>query len=254
MTRFPVILVPTQLQAVQPDTLPKALSQTVPPTGARHRPPRGHAESQFERDLWRYFPGKIHTGLLIQPDETLPPYAPDFAYIDPRLNLHIDIELDEPYSYDSGQPLHYRDCAKDQLRNQRFLDWGWVVIRFSEQQAVQFPERCCKAIASLIATLTQDSSVMVSFRQVATLKPERCWTQTEAEQMAAAQFRNSYLAQPLSLARSLPQARRRKPPSPRRAFTASSLTFYCPECGEGPIRWQGHYIACPNCRYDAFAL
>jgi hypothetical protein len=273
MTKFPIVLVPPALQGATPQRLQQGLSQTVLPSTVSYRPPRGHAERQFERDLWRYFPGRIHSGLVMQPKrpafeqtsertsaqapKPAVPYAPDFVYIDATLNLHIDIELDEPYTYDTRQPLHYCDCPKDRLRNQRFLDWGWVVIRFSERQAVKSPDGCCKAIASLIATLTQDSSIMVPFRQVSTLKPERCWTKAEAEQMAVSQFRDSYLKSVVSEAHRTPvqqSAVRRKPQASRPTFAASSLTFYCPECGEGPIRWQGHYIACPTCRYDAFAL
>lgn len=259
--RFPTILFPPVLQTLRnpnSEALHQALSQTVQPTAAHYRPPRGHSETQFEHDLWRYFPGKIHTGLLMQrsQDQTshpASPYAPDFAYIDPHLNLHIDIEVDEPYTHDTRQPLHYLNCPKDELRNQCFLAWGWVVIRFSEAQVVQAPASCCKTIASTIAQISGDSSIMAPFRQVPTLKPEPRWTFADAQGMAETQHRTTYL-KPSNQAVAKPRKRKPQQSSKRRSIVTANFTFYCPECGEGPIRWQGHYICCPNCQYDAFAL
>jgi very-short-patch-repair endonuclease len=260
--RFPTILFPPVLQTLQRDSDPsalcQALSETVQPSAAHYRPPRGHSETQFEHDLWRYFPGKIHTGLLMQrSQEQFPhpasPYAPDFAYIDSKLNLHIDIEIDEPYTHDTGQPLHYFRCPKDELRNQRFLEWGWVVIRFSEAQVVKAPASCCKTIASTIAQISGDSSIMTSFRQVPTLKPEPCWTFAEAQRMAETSYRATYLTRSNQPA-AKPRKRKPQPRLKRPSVVTANFTFYCPECGEGPIRWQGHYICCPNCQYDAFAL
>lgn len=259
MARFPTVLMPTALDNESRDraSLQSLLSQTVQPIAAHYRPPKGHSETQFEHELWRYFPGKIHTEMIMPQSEnqalkSASPYTPDFVYIEPKLNLHIDIEVDEPYTYDTRQPLHYIDCPKDQIRNQCFLAWGWAVIRFSEAQVVKFPESCCKTIASVIAKITGDSSIMVSFRQVSTLKPADHWTLAEAEQMAAANYRATYLtaSTPTKL-----NKRKRKPQHFKRASViTANFTFYCPECGEGPIRWRGHYISCPNCQYDAFAL
>jgi very-short-patch-repair endonuclease len=261
MARFPTVLIPPALETLDSenlDALQQVLRQTVKPTAAHYKPPRGHSESQFEHDLWRYFPGKIQTGLLLPRPDQASPYTPDFTYFDAKLNLYIDIEIDEPYTYETHQPLHYLNCPKDQQRNQRFLEWGWVVIRFSEAQVVKYPASCCKTIASVVGQITGDNSIMVSFRQVPTLKPEPCWTRTEAQQMADRRYRSSYLSrsQPQVPAEAKPsKSRRRKEQPPIKSpILTAKFTFYCPECGEGPIRWQGHYICCPNCQFDAFAL
>lgn len=268
MERFPTVLIPSTLAqvsaqassdshaapVVQQQRLCHALSQTVSPSGEHHKPPKGHSETQFERDLWRYFPGKIHTGLMMPRPNHGQPYVPDFAYIDPQLNLHIDIEVDEPYTHDTRQPIHYLGCPKDEQRNQWFLKWGWPVIRFSESQVVKSPMSCCKTVAGAIASITGDNSIMASFRQSPTLKPERRWTYAEAQQMAEKKYRECYLeteqSKPQTAKRKKPRQAARKP----QTFMSANLTFYCPECGDGPIRWQGHYIQCPNCSYDAFAL
>lgn len=244
MERLPTILIPSALQQTDAQMRSQSLSQTLRPIGQHAKPPRGHSESQFEQDLWRYFLGKIHAGVMVQNPQRQQPYVPDFAYIDPALNLHIDIEVDEPYTHDLRQPLHFLHCPKDQQRNQFFLNSGWVVIRFSEQQVVKSPESCCKTIASTIATLTGDSALMNAFRQVPTLKPDRRWTQSEAQKMAEASVRDRYL---YSEASQIQQPLRHA----KRVVTAK--TFYCPQCGEGPIDRQGHYIRCPNCGCDDFA-
>lgn len=257
MEQFPTILIPSALQpaiASGTDAVQQVLQQTKLPAGIHHRAPQGHSEPQFNRDLWQYFPGKIHTGLLIEHPGCNQPYVPDFAYIDPHLNLHIDIEVDEPYTHDRQKPLHYLNCPKDQQRNHWFLAAGWVVIRFSELQVVKCSLSCCKTIASTIATITGDNTIMAPFRQVPSLKPDRRWTAAEAADMAATAHRSTYLA-----ANPVPTApktgrRRRADRKAQPQLMTTNLTFYCPICGDGPIRWQGHYIQCPTCRYDAFVF
>jgi very-short-patch-repair endonuclease len=256
MERFPTVLIPSAIAAAQsPLQVQSILQQTLPPLGVHMKAPRGHSEKQFEHDLWRYFPGKIQTGLMVRNIECQQPYVPDFAYIDPALNLHIDIEIDEPYTYDTRQPIHYLGSKKDQQRNQYFLDQGWLIIRFSEEQVVRSPASCCKAIASAIATLLGDSTMLNPFRQVPTLKPQKRWTQAEAQSMAEQSKREKYLvAQAPTQTASKSQERQKQTSRSTTGLMRASFTFYCPECGDGPIRWQGHYVSCPTCHYDEFVL
>lgn len=248
MEKLPTVLIPAIVLQTDSAARSQLFAQTLRPIGQHSQPPKGYSESQFEHDLWRYFPGKIHSGLLVKNPELQQPFVPDFAYIDSALNLHLDIEIDEPYTHGSRQPLHYVGCRKDEQRNQFFLNSGWVVVRFSELQVVKSPASCCKTIASTIATLTGDSALMTAFRPVPTLKPERRWTVAEAQKMAAVGFRDRYLVN----SSETPQRKNQTTSKPSRVLT-SRFTFYCPECGEGPIRWQGHYIQCPNCGCDGFA-
>lgn len=224
MERLPTILIPDQL------------AEQVCAIEIHHKPPKGHSESQFERDLWRYFPGKIHTGFKLKRPELNQAYIPDFAYIDPEVPLHIDIEIDEPYSFTTRQPLHYLGEPKDQQRNQFFLAQGWIVIRLSEAQVVKFPDRCCKVIASTIATLTQNNAIMAAFRQIPTLKPERRWNVDQAQKMSEQGIRESY------------QKR-----SDNTGLISQNLVFHCPVCGES-VYWKSHYVQCSNCGYDNFAV
>ena len=247
----PEILAPPDL-----DQRSHLLKQTQQPTGMHYKAPKGHAETQFERDLWQYFPTQIHTGLMMLRPGYSQPYVPDFAYIDATLNFHIDIEIDEPYTHDTRKPLHHLGSTKDEQRNQFFLDAGWVVIRFSEMQAVKTPMSCCKAIASTIASITSNNTIMTSFRQVPTLKPESRWSYAEAQQLAASAYRDQYLTPHPVVESGKGRKARKSNRSPRtpRTIATSQLTFYCPACGEGPIPWKGNYIACPNCHYDNFVL
>ncbi|MGG6297576.1 endonuclease domain-containing protein [Leptolyngbya sp. AN02str] len=268
MDAFPTVLFPD----------PAAIA--IAPAGLSLNPARGHAEHQFERDLWQFFPGKIQTGLELHRPGFRQPYRPDFAYVDGEQHLFMDIEVDEPYAHVSRKPLHYLGCPKDRARNQWFLAAGWVVIRFSERQVVRSPASCCKTVASAIAHITGNSYIMNPFRNVPTLKPERRWTQAEATNFAAHHDREQYLSnlteglheqaqdifanaklhlrqrskqkQQANQAESIHERSGRQK-QPKFSVT-SQFTFYCPQCGEGPIRWQGHYVCCPTCRYDAFVL
>ena len=78
---------------------------TYPKRKQKHR--RKVAVYREKLDERQYFPGKIHTKLTLKIPNFDHPYTPDFAYIDERLNLYIDIEIDEPYVYRTGKPTHY---------------------------------------------------------------------------------------------------------------------------------------------------
>ncbi|PSF33925.1 hypothetical protein C7H19_19595 [Aphanothece hegewaldii CCALA 016] len=153
---------------------------------------RGQSEKRFESYLKSYFPGRIYTGLTIHRYKKEYPYTPDFVYIDKQSNLHIDIEIDEPYGYKTGQPIHYVGLEKDDERNEFFLDRLWIVIRFSEEQVIRSPKSCCKAIAQVIADV-MGGELPAELAMVSSLQPCPRWTYEEAAQMAAQDYRSRYL-------------------------------------------------------------
>lgn len=269
MERFPDVLIPAHLASLWVEGFPShwplerrqeklrlLLSSTLCPVGIHPQAPKGHTEESFEWEVWRYFSNKIHTGLLVSRPGYLNPYIPDLAYIDPELNLHIDIEVDEPYVQATHQPLHYLGCPKDRERNRFFREHGWVVIRFSELQVAQSATGCCKTIAGVVAKLTGDNSIMQPFRHVPTLKPMPRWTVAQAQQMAEANLRETYLqtleCRDRTPAPAQPNQRKQWRGASPQATPSTQRTVYCPTCGEGPIAWQGHYICCPTCGYDTF--
>lgn len=171
------------------------LRRTIPHNGTSSRAQRGWSEAEFGNHLRRYFPGKIHTGLTLIIPGYEHPYTPDFAYIDSSLNLCFDIEVDEPYAYSSGEPTHFAEAWKDNNRNNFFIDKGWIVIRFSEEQVVRWPRSCCKTVAGAIAQVIGDSSMLNQFAHIPDLQPIRQWTEEEAKQMAIAEYRDKYCGQ-----------------------------------------------------------
>lgn len=183
---------PDKLAAFQLKLLMDVLRKVDSYDGNGSKAQRGRAEPEFYEYLKRYFPGKIHTGLTLAIPGYDYPYTPDFAYIDSQTNLHIDIEIDEPYVYRSGEPTHYLGSVKDENRNQFFLNKGWMVIRFCEEQVARWPDQCCWKVIEVIAEVLGDKSVLDSSKQyTSTLPTIRQWTKSEADTMARNKYRDS---------------------------------------------------------------
>lgn len=181
---------PRNIQVFRNQLLAEILKQVASFDGDNSHAQQGYHEPKLRICLRKYFPCKIHTGLYLEIPNFDYPYSPDFAYIDDSNNLHIDIELDEPYVYRTGKPHH---CIGDDVRrNDFFLSRGWVVVRFSEEQVVCHTESCCKEVAKIIAHITGDSNVLRPFSSVKDLPRLPRWTEEEAEEMARLNTRNSY--------------------------------------------------------------
>ncbi len=86
--------------------------------------------------------------------------------------------------------------TKQQVRDEHFLNRGWLVIRFIEEQASRHPKSCCKTIAQAIALVLGDDSVLNQFANVPNLQEMSRWTQSEAGAMAAKDYREKYLTKP----------------------------------------------------------
>ena len=69
--------------------------------------PKGKSEKNFHIILNKYFEGSIFINKGIEFFNNTRAYIPDFIFIHQKSNLHIDIEIDEPYVGDTGQPIHY---------------------------------------------------------------------------------------------------------------------------------------------------
>ena len=170
----------------------QVLRQTIAHDGDNSKARRGWSEAQFSNHLKRYFSGKIHERLTLNIPNYDYPYSPDFAYIDDSLNLHIDIEVDEPYINGKSQPTHFVGAWRDNQRNNFFIEKGWIVIRFSEEQVIRYPESCCKTVAQVIAQVTGHSSILNQLSNVPDLLPMKQWTEMEARQMASRKYRQNY--------------------------------------------------------------
>lgn len=124
------------------------------------------------------------------------PYEPDFAYIDACKGVFVDIEIDEPYSGAEKKPLHY--CCNgnktiDDVRNERFAERGWTVVRFSEKQIHEQCESCLKFLYELLVKMDASISIPLGLRGVADLKEERMWTERDANNKIRQREREKYL-------------------------------------------------------------
>lgn len=114
-------------------------------------------------------------------------YITDFAYIDKYINLKIDIEIDEPYTFEKKQAIH----LNDQKRNDFFLQNNWIVIRFAEEQVINHPELCCEFIAKVINCFYYDHLSLIKFDSKLPKVPK--WNSESVKKLIDADYRNSYL-------------------------------------------------------------
>lgn len=124
--------------------------------------------------------------LNVVPNDFYNSYKPDIVVIDKISNLHLDIEIDEPYDYSNYEPIHYLEGGDDH-RDYFFYSRNWVVIRFTEKQICTSPEDCYLLIKSVI-----DSIVNINTHKNSLTKEKR-WTKQEAFKMAKSKYRNTYL-------------------------------------------------------------
>lgn len=130
-------------------------------------------------------------------------YEPDFAYINKEKGIYVDIEVDEPYT-GGGRPTHYLlpdGSNSDAVRNARFLNAGWYVCRFSEQQFYCHTKSCMKEVYSLLLSEGLIDVIPKKLASAPDLKEDSRWTETEARSMYRKKYRVSYLGyNPLSMA------------------------------------------------------
>lgn len=143
---------------------------------------RGKSEAYFESILQQNFPGLIFSGYTFSVPDDKRGFEPDFI-LQLQNGLHIDIEVDEYYSLDSGLPVHYHDDSGksiDMLRNVYFCETNkWIVIRFAEVQVIEQAAECCAYIQSIIYDLT---GLLIGNPELESLpiKAVKCWTYDEA--------------------------------------------------------------------------
>ncbi|BAZ11387.1 hypothetical protein NIES4071_32130 [Calothrix sp. NIES-4071] len=153
--------------------------------------PAGVSEQAFYQILRRQF-GSITQGMAFDNPGFSYPYSADFILVH-ESGLSIDIEIDEPYVGDTKAPHHCVDQGKDEIRNKFFTSNNWVVIRFSEKQAVQYPYSCCKFIASVINDVAGDLTYLNQLGKIADLLYEPMWNVKQAKKWAKANYRKTYL-------------------------------------------------------------
>ncbi len=133
---------------------------------------KGKSELMFLRVLLKFFSENIRTNIAT---ESYPQFYPDFVYICQDTGLCLDIEIDEPYDYESKIPIHYKG-GKDEQRNKYFLANNWLVIRFTEKQVLNFPEECCKFIRNIVECIKSNKTYNIPN----SIEKEKRWTYEES--------------------------------------------------------------------------
>ena len=108
-------------------------------------------------------------------------------------NLYIDIEIDEPYSKDNGEPIHYMDDNGDSIdfnRDSYFSELGFEVIRFAEESVALHLKACMEYIDEVVNAI--QAGKVVSFYN-ADIEVKR-WNMEEAKEMSKKSYRDSYLS------------------------------------------------------------
>ena len=129
------------------------------------------------------------------PDMTI--YADGYAF---------DIEIDEPYSFDSNSPIHYSSPSLtniDEQRNGFFTHENWCVIRFAEQQIYEDPIGCFDFIHSVVTAVSTSDIELLQLSRIDPYntqifcnspRPIKKWSKKDAENMAIFKIRERYLS------------------------------------------------------------
>jgi hypothetical protein len=153
---------------------------------------RGVSEDKFFRQLSILLNDKISQdwGIAILHNSNVV-YTPDIAIMDNDMGYCIDIEIDEPYVGNTKKPIHYSGNMQDMKRDGHFQNIGWIVIRFSEEQIVKYPDMCIKLIVEFISDITLGLAKLPSNQNI-TIPLVKRWSYLEAETMAKNNYRNTY--------------------------------------------------------------
>ena len=164
---------------------------------------KGPAEIYFYNYLNKLFDENIYIDFYIDYCLTYQTkvFYPDLIIWHRITNIIIDIEIDEPYVGDTGEPIHYQiDNSNvsfmngDMDRNFAFNDCGWFVIRFAEEQVFKYPKQCYDYICSFIKIIRVDK--IHSYKNIDFFAPRiKKWSFDEAQKLYLNKFRQTYIKQ-----------------------------------------------------------
>lgn len=120
------------------------------------------------------------------------PYEPDIVLFDKKLNLYIDVEIDEPYDGYYRYPTHYinpeDDVKQDNIRDLFFTESGWIVIRFTEKQVHCEAYDCIDYIKNVLHSLYNRA-----FVNNVNCEKESQWDYNQCIQWQKIYYRENYL-------------------------------------------------------------
>lgn len=144
---------------------------------------RGKTELMFLSHLIKRFGNQILVDCFL--DLPYQNYQPDFALNCKITGVHIDIEIDEPYSFSEKEAIHF--IGADDLRNESFLEQNWCIIRFSEKQIIRYTQECIDLIEEVLSSIRNKAEI-----KTLDLERDKKWTYEEALVMSHENARNEY--------------------------------------------------------------
>jgi len=196
----------------------KAPSSTVQYSA---QPTKGKSESWFANYLRRYTDNVVYIDKKLQHFFPKDPcterhhesdiishyYYPDMIVIDESSSIVIDIEIDEPYSHTTGEPIHFLNTmskkesyvwCNDDYRDECFSASGIWTIRFAEEQIVRHPRKCIEVICRLIDAYRSnptDIDYETITEPLSKTRSVQRWTYDEAIELSKSNHRETYLGQ-----------------------------------------------------------
>lgn len=149
----------------------------------KHNP----AEKKFARLIEKSFKIKAHLDAYLSTLGTI--WYPDILLMIYGKNIVLDIEIDEPYVWNTKQPIHY-DTSDDNLRDQMLTDNGWIVIRFTERQIKSQPVECIRFIASTIRSYLNFDTMPDANNY--SINIQNKWSYSQAQFFAKCNYRMKY--------------------------------------------------------------
>lgn len=154
---------------------------------------RGYKEKEFGDQL------RIHFSELEVAEDVhmvIPhfnrPYEPDIVLFDKKVNLYIDVEIDEPYDGFYRYPTHCtrpdESYKQEDIRDRFFTESGWVVIRFTEKQVHLQPWECIAHIRNVV-----NSIYLSEFDRIPRCEIESQWDENQSIQWQKSNYREKYL-------------------------------------------------------------
>jgi hypothetical protein len=154
---------------------------------------KGYKEHDFYKQLKLCISGVeiVNNVHLVIPNFNRP-YEPDIVLVDKRLNLYVDIEIDEPYDGYYRYPTHSlnpeEEEKQDNIRDLFFTESGWIVIRFTEKQVHCQTSECIKHIQQVL-----NSIVNLEFDNEVRYEQEDQWDYNQCIQWQKLYYREKYL-------------------------------------------------------------
>lgn len=158
---------------------------------------RSNQKGYKENDFYNQIKSKI-TDITIENNVHMvipnynKPYEPDIVLFDKKLNLYIDIEIDEPYDGYYRYPTHCINPAEqikqDDIRDLFFTESGWVVIRFTEKQVHCQANECIDYIQNVLNSIYNRN-----FTTYVKCEVEKQWDYNQCIQWQKIYYREKYL-------------------------------------------------------------